>query len=157
MILRNTLVSALCFAAPMVLTPNAQAAYLGDPSGVHSTVSISNNSGGNVAAFAIETASYRSAGTMVKFDGRCDSACTLFLSLPTSQTCVSHGAFFRFHSPTAGSARSERIAQNFMMRKYPGWVRSWIASHNGLSRELITMDYSFASQHMHSCGGIAAR
>src|SRR6185436_855262 len=103
------------------------------------SVSIFNNSGGKIVLFALKLAEYRDAGTLVKFSGRCDSACTLFLSLPKQQTCINRGAYFRFHAPSARSSRSERSAHAFMMTKYPGWVRSWIQEKGGLSRQLFRM------------------
>ncbi len=121
------------------------------------TVSIANNSGGNIAVFALAASEYLSFGTRVKFDGRCDSACTLFLGLPSRQTCINRGAFFRFHAPTGVSARSERIAQKYLMRKYPRWVKAWINQQKGLSRNLITMDYSYASRFIQTCDAIASR
>jgi hypothetical protein len=124
---------------------------------IQSSVSISNNSGGNIAAFALSVANYRSSGTLVKFDGRCDSACTLFLGLPSQQTCINRGASFRFHAPHSGSARSVQIAQAYLMRRYPVWVRSWIGRHNGLTSTLITMDYSYASKFIRTCDSIASR
>ena len=155
--LLNSLIAAACGIAFVCLATSAQAVTFSELSESQLSVSIANNSGGNIASFAVEAAGYRNAGTMVRFSGRCDSACTLFLGLPTIQTCVSQGAYFRFHSPSAGSARSEHIAQNYLMRKYPGWVRNWIAQHNGLSHQLITMDYSTASQHMQTCNSFASQ
>jgi hypothetical protein len=125
--------------------------------GNQKTVSIANNSGGNIAVFALAAAEYQSAGTLVKFNGRCDSACTLFLGLPSKQTCISQGAFFRFHAPFGVSAKSQKTAHAYLMRKYPKWVRTWIASQNGLSRNLITMDYSHARKFIRSCDAIASR
>jgi len=62
------------------------------------SVSIFNNSGGKIVLFALKLAQYRDAGTLVRFSGRCDSACTLFLSLPKQQTCISPGAYFAVFS-----------------------------------------------------------
>ena len=122
-----------------------------------SSVTIANNSGGTIAAFAMDAADYRISGTLVKFKGRCDSACTLFLSLPSRQTCVSSGASFRFHAPYGVSARAQRSARAYLMSKYPGWVRAWIGRNNGLTRNLITMDYSYASKFMRNCDVVASR
>lgn len=122
-----------------------------------STVSIANNSGGMIALYAMSAANYRDSGTQVKFTGRCDSACTMFLGLPTNQTCVSSGAYFRFHSPFGVSARQQRIAQAYLMHTYPNWVRDWISSNNGLTHQLMTMDYSYASKFMRTCDTIASR
>jgi hypothetical protein len=121
------------------------------------SVSILNNSGGKIALFAIKLAEYRDEGTLVKFSGRCDSACTLFLSLPKRQICINPGAYFRFHTPSARSSRSERSAQTFLMGKYPDWVRSWIQERGGLSHRVFRMDYAYASQFIPGCGVVALR
>jgi hypothetical protein len=120
-------------------------------------VSISGDSGGLIVSYAMRVASYRRAHTLVKFSGRCDSACTLLMGLPSHQTCISSGAYFRFHSPSAQSQRSVRIAQMYMMRKYPGWVRNWISRNNGLSHQLITMKYEYANKFIKSCSTVASR
>jgi hypothetical protein len=121
------------------------------------SVSIINNSGGMIVLFALKVAEYRDAGTLVKFSGKCDSACTLFLSLPKQQTCINPGAYFRFHAPSARSSRSERSAQAFMMTKYPDWVRSWIHEKGGLSHQLFRMDYAYASRFIPDCDVVALR
>lgn len=112
---------------------------------------VRNNSGGYVAKFAIGMAKMKKQGTKVRFAGRCDSACTMYLGLPGKQTCISKGAYFRFHSPSARSSRTVAAAQRLMMARYPGWVRSWIASKGGLSRSLVTMDYGYASKFIGKC------
>jgi hypothetical protein len=122
-----------------------------------SAVSISNNSGGSIAVFALSAAEYRSSGTQVKFAGRCDSACTLFLGLPNTQTCISEGAVFRFHAPFGVSAPAQRAAQAYLMHKYPRWVRAWIGHNRGLTRQLITMNYAYASKFMRTCTSVTSR
>lgn len=114
-------------------------------------VTIRGNSGGNVALFAIKTARMKRDGTNVRFAGRCDSACTLYLGLPREQTCVTPGAKFRFHAPTARSAGTAAKARQFLYANYPGWVRGWIAANGGLNRRLITMDYSYARNFLREC------
>ncbi len=120
------------------------------------SVSISNNSGGQIVHYALRAAKYRSNKTLVRFAGRCDSACTLYLGLPSHQTCIAKGAFFRFHAPSARNPRAQRAAQNYLMKKYPGWVRSYISSRGGLGRQLVTMDYGYASQFIRSCSSRVA-
>ena len=115
------------------------------------SVSIFSNSGGSIGKFALRSAQLRRSNQLVRFTGRCDSACTLFLGLPTRQMCVSPGAYFRFHAPVHASAQATRFAQNYMMRKYPGWVRGWIRNNHGLTHNLITMDYRYASRFIPSC------
>ena len=157
MLLRRIVASATCAAALLANLGVSQASSITERGNLHPSVSISNNSGGKIASFAVAVARYREAGTLVMFNGRCDSACTLFLGLPARQTCISHGAYFRFHSPSASSMRSEKIAQAYLMRKYPDWVRAWIASKNGLTHKLITMNYNYASQFMQTCNSVASR
>lgn len=114
-------------------------------------LTIRNNSGGNVARFAMRVADLRRQGTRVRIAGRCDSACTLYLGLPGNQMCVSRGASFRFHAPYIRSGKTSQAAQRFMYASYPGWVRSWISSKGGLSRRLITMDYDYARRFLPEC------
>lgn len=114
-------------------------------------VTIRGNSGGNVVKFAMQTARMQRDGTSVRFAGRCDSACTLYLGLPRDQMCLSPGAKFRFHAPIARSAKTVAATQRYMYTKYPGWVRNWIAANGGLSKRLITMDYGYASKFIKPC------
>ena len=114
-------------------------------------LTIRNNSGGNVARFAMRVGDVRRQGALVRFAGRCDSACTLYLGLPGSQMCVTRGASFRFHAPYMRSGKTSQSAQRFMYASYPGWVRNWIASRGGLSRRLIRMDYEYARRFLPEC------
>jgi hypothetical protein len=149
------IISAAFLATTLSITANAvptEQIVVSQP-----TVTISDNPGGSIAVFALSAAEYRSAGTQVKFTGSCDSACTLFLGLPSAQTCVTSGAAFRFHAPFGVSGNSQKMAQEYLMLKYPDWVRSWISRNNGLTEQLITMDYSYARKFMRSCDIVAAR
>jgi hypothetical protein len=156
MFLQRILLAVAVAATFLVGLNHAQSETVGQ-SDNQPAVSISNNSGGSIAAFALAAAEYRSIGTLVKFDGRCDSACTLFLGLPSRQICISQGAYFRFHAPFGVSAKSEKTAQAYLMKTYPGWVRTWIAGQKGLGRNLITLEYSYARNFIKSCDGVASR
>jgi hypothetical protein len=118
---------------------------------VQPIVEIANDSGGFVAEYALRLYEMQQAKQKVKFMGRCDSACTLFLALPTAQTCITEGAYFRFHAPTAPSASTAAAVGVYMMRKYPKWVRAWIVAQGGLSDRLPTMSYEYAHKFMRSC------
>jgi hypothetical protein len=142
--------SALAFSSLWAMQASAKPVYL-PFSSPGKSVSIYSNSGGSIGHFAFRAAKLRNSRTLVKFEGRCDSACTLFLGLPSKQTCISKGAFFRFHAPKHPSAQAARYAKNYMMRKYPGWVRSWIGQNRGLSGRLITMNYKYASRFIPPC------
>ena len=122
-----------------------------------SVVHISSNSGGRIGEFMARVDQYRTERVLVKFDGYCDSACTLLLALPKSSSCVNTGAVFRFHAPMAASAGTSLAAKHFLMAQYPGWVRNWIASNHGLTSTLISMDYRYASRFMRTCNELASR
>ena len=143
------LLAGACFALGLALSP----ALANDSSGA---AVIYSNPGGRLIDFALQAAKYRESGRLVKFAGQCDSACTLFLGLPRNKTCISPGASFRFHAPMSGNATAAYKAKLYMLRKYPGWVRSYIAQRGGLTGNLITMNYAVASRFMPSCGQTVA-
>jgi hypothetical protein len=119
-------------------------------------VTISNNRGGYVVDYAVQMEQWKKSGTRLRFAGRCDSACTVYLALPTSRTCIARGASFSFHAPSGSSASAARYAGIYMMKTYPGWVRSWVKSRGGLTRRLVTMNYEYASRFMRPCGTATA-
>jgi hypothetical protein len=119
------------------------------------SVSIGSDAGGVVIQYGLRMLRWRQSGTRVRFTGACRSACTLYLGLASGQTCISPGASFGFHSPFGATGRGNAIAQSFMMRNYPGWVRSWIRSQGGLTSGIKTMSYGYASRFMRPCGSSA--
>lgn len=141
------LIAALLMAAAGAGARANQASF--GPQG--DSVEIGNDSGGFVAEYAIRLYEMREARQKVRFVGLCDSACTLFLALPAEQTCITQGAYFRFHAPSAPSASAATAVGAYMMRKYPQWVRAWIAAQGGLSDRLATMDYAYAQNFMRTC------
>jgi hypothetical protein len=118
-------------------------------------VSVNGDSGGNIAQYLVRTEEYRDAQTLVSFEGRCDSACTLYLSLAPEQICIGQNAYFRFHAPIAKSQRVQRMAIQVLMERYPYWVQDWIFQQGGLTRHLMTMDYAYASQFIQPCTELA--
>ena len=149
-----------CLTAGLVLTLWGGAAHaipLGGAMRGQNVVRIQNDRGGYVIQYAMKLQALREAGTRVQFTGGCLSACTLYLALPTSQTCISPRASFSFHAAYGAGPKGNRIATSFMLNKYPGWVRTWISSHGGLSRRLITMPYGYASKYMIECETATAR
>ena len=107
--------------------------------------------GGEVASYALQVRRAANSKQLIRFAGRCDSACTLYLQLPRSQTCILPGASFGFHLPSGGHERSNRRAARFLLNSYPGWVRSWIAGQGGLKSQLVRMDYGYARQYVRAC------
>jgi hypothetical protein len=114
-------------------------------------LTIENEPGGYITDYAVRMMDWRAKGVSVRFTGSCDSACTLYLALPYEHTCITEGASFRFHAPIAETQHARRIAEEYMLDTYPGWVRAWIEAMGGLSGELIRMDYQYAENYMQIC------
>jgi len=112
---------------------------------------VTNERGGYVIDYAIRALKMRRSGTFVRFNGSCDSACTLYLSMPKSKVCITQSASFGFHLPYGAGARGNQVAANFMMKNYPGWVRGWIAKRGGLKSSIATMTYADASRFLPTC------
>ena len=104
-----------------------------------------------MVSYALQMMKLRDNGAKLKFAGRCDSACTIYLALPRNQTCITPDASFGFHAPSAATPQASLLAQDYLLETYPSWVKSWIASRGGLSKEIMTMDYAYASQFLDRC------
>jgi hypothetical protein len=114
-------------------------------------VTINNERGGYVVDYATRLLKLQESNAAVRFTGRCDSACTLYLALPQDQTCIARGASFSFHAPSAFSRYAREAAETYMLKTYPEWVTAWIEAQGGLSSKLMTMNYSYASQYLRPC------
>ena len=137
-------------ACALVFLTSAEAAPL-PPSVKPASVQIAEDSGGEIIQYLLNKVQFRESHTQLQFIGRCDSACTLYLGLPPSQLCLTQDAYFRFHLPIADNAQTVQDAARILLMKYPHWVRSWIKANHGLSTELITMDYAYASHFLKPC------
>ena len=107
--------------------------------------------GGNVASYLIKARALRAESVKIRFAGGCDSACTLLLSHPGRDVCITRGARFGFHLPYGGRPHDNERVRQRLMAAYPGWVRQWIAARGGLSSSLKTMDYGYASRFLKTC------
>jgi len=112
---------------------------------------VRNDSGGYVVAYAMRVADLKRGERKLRFAGRCDSACTMYLGLPRNKVCLEPGAYFRFHRPTARSSATVAAATEFLLRSYPEWVRQWIVANGGLTSSLKTMSYDYASRFLPTC------
>ena len=147
-----TLFAGLVSAAEAASETDQSDARIRSPDrSVRPAVEIKDDSGGFVAEYALRLYEMEEAKQKVEFVGRCDSACTLFLALPVDRTCITEGAYFRFHAPSAPVASTAGTVESYMMRKYPKWVRAWIVAHGGLSDRLATMTYDYANRFMRTC------
>ena len=116
---------------------------------------VKNDSGGYVVAYAMRVARLTQDKKALRFAGRCDSACTMYLGLPRNKVCLEPGAYFRFHRPTARSNATVAAATDFLNKSYPAWVRRWIAANGGLTGSLKTMSYAYASKYLPTCDASA--
>lgn len=108
------------------------------------TIRISNDGGGSIAARVSEIESIRSRGQKVEIRvGYCNSACTLYLGLP--DTCVSPNARFGFHGPQIATRGLTMLPSQFekwskvMADHYPRPLRSWFMNSARHSTDLITI------------------
>ena len=146
------LAAGLASAADAASEPNQSNARIQSAGRrIHGALEITEDSGGLVAEYALRLYEMEEAKQKVEFVGRCDSACTLFLALPVEQTCITEGAYFRFHAPSAPAASSAAAVARYLMRKYPHWVRAWIVSQGGLSDRLAMMSDDYANKFMRTC------
>jgi hypothetical protein len=117
---------------------------------------IRNDRGGVVIDYAIRKLKLEREKRFVRFDGRCDSACTLFLALDNSQTCLTASARFGFHLPFGSTPRGNKVAASFLMKHYPRWVHNWLRANGGLSNRVKVMPHDYASQFIKPCGSETA-
>ena len=108
-------------------------------------VTIRNDRGGQVVDYAIKARQAKA----VRFDGKCQSACTLYLS--SANTCITPRASFWFHHPYGGTPEQNRTAARHMMAVYPLWVREWINARGGLTSNWLVLPYSLVRKHMRTC------
>ena len=117
---------------------------------------VRNDHGGVIVDYAIKAAQLEQTGQTVKFAGRCDSACTLYLGLSEAQLCVTPSARFGFHLPFGSSSQGNRTAASYLLKKYPDWVHGWLKANGGLNHSLKVMPYEYASQYIKPCDTQAA-
>jgi hypothetical protein len=113
---------------------------------------IRGDKGGEVVSYALKVKRIEREGTPIRISGKCQSACTLYLSLPRDQICITPGASFSFHKPYGSSRRVNRSAAKMMVGQYPYWVQDWLAFKGGLRTEMVVMDYHYARYFMRTCG-----
>ncbi|MCC7320316.1 MAG: hypothetical protein IT542_04980 [Rubellimicrobium sp.] len=101
------------------------------------TLTIRDDPGGSLAERLALIERYRAAGTALRIEGSCISACTLYLGLPG--TCVTRGARLGFHGPRTGlpgiplpRAEFERLTR-VMAAHYPPAIRDWFMTEARLT------------------------
>lgn len=120
---------------------------------INNVLIVKNDAGGVLGAYARNSIEIQENRRSVRFEGNCNSACTLYLSLPRGALCVAPSATFGFHLPYGGSKKSNRIAAEYLLGKYPAWVRNWIKGQGGLGENINVMKFDFARKHLPLCKG----
>ncbi|RRI06422.1 hypothetical protein EH240_03890 [Mesorhizobium tamadayense] len=140
---RRLIARAVAFFAAVLMTLPANAE------------TVRSNPGGQIVIFALHVAELRAAEELVEFDGECDSACTLYLSLPAEQLCITPRASFGFHLPYGVGSQQNTVAAQYLISQYPDWVRQWIEEHGGLSHTIVRMEADEVAKHLPLCGVLA--
>lgn len=126
MAMKNTISKALGLFV-ILMTLNATATQA-----AQSVRVIRNDSGGQLQQYLNALSIAAIAGEVIKIDGWCASACTVYLGSPF--TCVTPQAKFGFHAPFGGTAEQNRYATQVMASNLPPVLGRWFlqnAAHLG--------------------------
>jgi hypothetical protein len=123
------------------------------------TIWITGDSGGQIGPYIQRVEAMRRSGDRVVIDGPCLSACTMVLgSIPRNRICVTARAQLGFHAAydldQSGGQITNRGGTALLMNHYPQQVRSWIARHGGLSRQMIYLSGRELSSMYPSCDSL---
>lgn len=98
-------------------------------------------------------------GVLVRIDGPCASACTLFMR--NTHVCITPRAKFGFHAASemrpAGKREFNRVVnhaftKNVFYAQYPTWVQKWLDRTDALATLKVTwMEYGYARMFMETC------
>jgi hypothetical protein len=123
------------------------------------TIWITGDSGGQIGAYLQRIDAMRRSGDRVVIDGPCLSACTMVLgAIPRNRICVTSRAQLGFHAAydldQNGGQVTNRGGTALLMNHYPQHVRSWIARHGGLTRQMIYLSGGELSSMYPSCDSV---
>jgi hypothetical protein len=127
------------------------------PSASHAeSVTIQDDNGGDLGFYEVRLGVYEALGIKVRIDGVCASACTILTRLPRNQICATERAELRFHKirpakPDIVTADRLRTENARLLTLYPAGIRAWIASHGGLSDEILAMPAHAVSHNIGRC------
>jgi hypothetical protein len=99
--------------------------------------------GGRFSRYDPIVAKYNRSGALFRIEGRCQSACTLFLAI--RNVCLGRNAVLAFHGanfPGVPAARAKRNTQH-MLDAYKPALRHYLLSH----RYMATPDFHAISAH----------
>ena len=126
---RARLVACAAIAALVLLATSASA-----------EVRITYDIGGNTDEYKRRVDALRRSGERVIIDGRCNSACTLHLTLPRQQFCVTGRAAFTFHALADIQTGLPRLRETQdLFSAYPRPIQSWLNQNGGLTHVPVTL------------------
>jgi hypothetical protein len=100
---------------------------------------ITNDRGGDVAAYSRRVEAARRSGERIIIDGACYSACTWWLTLPASQVCVTSRTVFGFHTASTKLGLPHPQTNDELLKALPPKARYAILSRGGLWLNTITI------------------
>lgn len=109
---------------------------------------VGNDNGGVVLDYVLKTQILRNDQTAVRFNGECNSSCTLYLTLPA---CVTPQASFGFHLPYGSDPKNVSAMKKYIWKQYPRWVRQYINANGGWTNKLVVMPYTYAAKFLPTC------
>ena len=102
-------------------------------------IRITHDSGGDVRTYVARVDAARKSGERVVIDGFCGSACTIWLTLPPSQICVTPRAVFTFHTASTSLGLPDPKWNDALLKAWPPRVRYYVLKHGGLWLNPITV------------------
>jgi len=92
-----------------------------------STITITNNGGGNIQKFITERNRLAKSGKVVRLAGYCGSACTIFYSLPNA--CLMKGSSLHFHGAKVPVPIIDFLAEAIANKRLSSFYRSGIKTN----------------------------
>lgn len=115
------------------------------------TVYVADDEGGILIDYLVKRDYYYDHKVPIKFITSCNSACTMYLTVRPNQICAYRTSQFIFHAAYGSSELANKLATEYMFNMYPEWVKEWIVRKGGLTKNLITMPYSYIKRHVQPC------
>jgi hypothetical protein len=148
----------LAFAAVTLLAVLAGSAYAGSrepPS--HQilpkpkpVLTLRADGGGYLEDYETWVAKLAAAGSRIRIDGVCASACTMLLRLPRERLCVTPRASLWFHQGWLNGERSEEGTWQ-LMRAYPFDIRAELWRRGGLTARWIKLKAADLRRFLRPC------
>jgi hypothetical protein len=88
--------------------------------------------GGYFTRYDPIVARFNRSGELFRIEGRCQSACTLFLSI--HNFCIERSASLGFHGGRCGKGETSVSSTRHMRSAYNGRLRRYLDEHHGMEQ-----------------------